>query len=523
MSSQDVALNAHKAHFGPISKGLIDFVENNALLRSRYLFTKTLMRVQYAYCTHCNQNHKPDQPLKHNADAVCPHCQSECKVKKSHVGRKYLRDVAYVVYYEKSVMDPSTIVALGFYVKRDYSGSYENVQTLYCKSCSYVFQMGNSSMYYTGYYDESKWYRRENISSEFPLYKNGAPCYVSTDSIRSAVMGTPMQYSTWEYYSDGEDMTKFFGLYTKYPCIEYLTKMGYKYFVHAKLYGLRTYDAIKWSGKTLSQVLKLNKKDLMQFREYLPSIQFGDEAEALALKLYQMTLNDRNRPSLKELGKMADEIYRWFPKMKPMLKYQNLRFCVSYVKRQYNKLKGKKRNYYYSYDGASILSLWKDYIEECEQLGMDLTRQEIVFPHNLLTAHEATSQQVKIVLSELEAKKIAKRSEELECFRFSYDGYMIRPPVSGDEIIAEGKFLRHCVGGYAQRHADGETNILMLRKIADPDTPFITLEIKAGKIRQAYGYQHRAPSGDLVQLLDKFKAEKLREKSKAKKREASAV
>jgi hypothetical protein len=259
----------HTAHFGPISQALIDYVNNEVLLYSRYLFTQTIAKIQHATCTHCKQQHRPEVTLKHNTNASCPHCNSVCTVKKSHVGRKYAVDKAYIVYYEKSILDPKIMVALGFFVKRDYRGSIDNVETLFQPSCSYVFEMGNSTMYYTGYYETTKWFHKKNVVSEFSFYKNGTPCHYSRNSISSAIFGTPFQYSTWELYNE-QDMTKFFGLYSKYPCIEYLTKIGYGYFVKAKLYGLRTFGAIKWTGKTVNEILKMEKQDFRMFTRERP-------------------------------------------------------------------------------------------------------------------------------------------------------------------------------------------------------------------------------------------------------------
>ena len=69
----------------------------------------------------------------------------------------------------------------------------------------------------------------------------------------------------------------------------------------------------------------------------------------------------------------------------------------------------------------------------------------------------------------------------------------VRVPVDGNDIIAEGAKLSHCVGGYAAKHANGRTTILFIRKKTDPDTPYFTLEIdvETGKIRQCYGYKNR--------------------------------
>ena len=45
------------------------------------------------------------------------------------------------------------------------------------------------------------------------------------------------------------------------------------------------------------------------------------------------------------------------------------------------------------------------------------------------------------------------------------------------EIISEGQALQHCVGGYAERHAEGKTTILFIRRKDNLDTPYYTLEI----------------------------------------------
>lgn len=515
MSKKDVAFNQHRAHFGPISQGMIDYVTNDVLLKSRYLFTKTVQGIKTAYCTHCKKMHYPDRILKHRSVEQCPKCQSSCTVYQSHLGRKYLIDEAYVVYYEKSAIDPQVIVAKGFYVRRDYTGDYQNVSTLYRPSSSYVFKMGGSEMYQAGYWEEDKWYSKENVVSEYASYHTIRRCY-SRDSIRAAVEGTPFQYSTWESY-DEQDMTKFFGLFTQYPCIEYLTKMGYSYFVLAKLYGLRTYDAIRWSGKSVEHVVRLKLKDFRQFKEVCPQISRGDGDLALAFRLYQLTLHDSDRPSLDDLLKTARKVEGVWNEIRPMFKYQSVMKCIQYVERQYRN--GKKR-----YQGhLGVLNTWRDYIKQCRDLDYNLSQQEVVFPINLSAAHDRTTSQVEIMMSEIERRKIEKRVMELEKYHFYFDGYLIRGAKSGEEIINEGKKLRHCVGGYAKDHADGKTSILVIRKASDPDEPFFTMEVKAGKIIQVYGYRHVLPKADVKALVDAFRKAKIEKKEKPDKRQEVVV
>jgi hypothetical protein len=100
----------------------------------------------------------------------------------------------------------------------------------------------------------------------------------------------------------------------------------------------------------------------------------------------------------------------------------------------------------------------------------------------------------------------------LEKFRFEHNGYLIRAASSAEEIIEEGKVLMHCVGGYADRHANGETNILLIRKISDPDKPYFTMEVKANQIIQTQGFKHVLPTGDVKEFVAAFKAEKLEKK-----------
>lgn len=54
----------------------------------------------------------------------------------------------------------------------------------------------------------------------------------------------------------------------------------------------------------------------------------------------------------------------------------------------------------------------------------------------------------------------------------------------------EGQVLGHCVGGYAERHLNGVTTILFLRRSARPDEPYVTIEMDGNQIRQIHGYKN---------------------------------
>src|SRR5690625_1436315 len=90
-------------HFpNKISKEIHDYVINDVLIESRYVFAKTSKGKQTGYCTHCKNEYEPVYRLKHKTETMCPNCNSRCKVQIAGYSRKYMTDQAYFVYYEKS-------------------------------------------------------------------------------------------------------------------------------------------------------------------------------------------------------------------------------------------------------------------------------------------------------------------------------------------------------------------------------------------------------------------------------------
>ena len=112
-----------------------------------------------------------------------------------------------------------------------------------------------------------------------------------------------------------------------------------------------------------------------------------------------------------------------------------------------------------------------------------------MYPRDIIAAHDAmVARKQEKESAELQAM-FDKRLEELEALSFKDEetGLLIRPCRSQLEMIAEGKALSHCVGGYAKTHATGKTSILLIRKIEEPDIPYYTLEYNKGAVVQNRG------------------------------------
>jgi len=314
-------------------------------------------------------------------------------------------------------------------------------------------------------------------------------------------------------------MVKFFDLYSKYPCVEYLTKLGFDVLVETKLTGGTTYGAINWRGKTLFKVLKLNKSELKEVKESKIFI------EPLLLKLLQMSRKDKSDLSLTELSNIQKKYGYYIKDLQKVLKYTTFRRVNSFLNKQLEKNKftddrNKERNHYGN--EGQVLFAWRDYIADCATLEMDLADEQVLFPRELYTAHQNTIKQIKVKEDKTLRKTIKARAKALEKYRLEYAGFMIRPAKSAIELISEGKDLHHCVGTYAARYAKGETSIFFVRKLAEPNKPYFTVEVKDNEIIQIRGNNNCSPNKEVEAFIEAFTNQKLNQE-KEKRRSRIAI
>lgn len=113
------------------------------------------------------------------------------------------------------------------------------------------------------------------------------------------------------------------------------------------------------------------------------------------------------------------------------------------------------------------------------------------------------------MMREAEAKKMKSLMLKLKNkYSFEYQGLKIVVPESMQDIIDEGKALSHCVGGYAERHAEGKLSILFIRKLSDPDTSYVTMEVQGKRIIQYHGYKNDVKKQlpkQVVDFVEEFK------------------
>lgn len=147
------------------------------------------------------------------------------------------------------------------------------------------------------------------------------------------------------------------------------------------------------------------------------------------------------------------------------------------------------------FDGAHWLDLWR----------VDLTMQQIVhgrveekYPATLLSHRDRLMKEAVRARHALEADAVPtevareltpfeRHTEELSAHSFADDLYLVRPPRSAAEVVSEGEKLHHCVARYVSAYEQAETDLFLMRRVEEPEVPFVTIEVRGGRVRQAHG------------------------------------
>lgn len=172
---------------------------------------------------------------------------------------------------------------------------------------------------------------------------------------------------------------------------------------------------------------------------------------------------------------------------------------------------------------------------------------EEMWPKNLVAFHEdinARMQAIRVAAkAEMYAAGFREVKERFGALEWTDGDLVMLLPMSNGDLIREGEILRHCVGGYGERHIKGSDTIFFVRHRRRPERPFYTLDIRMDTLApyevQLHGYgnerhgphkehSHKIPR-KVRSFCDRWKkevlqpyAEQLREQAKNEKKEKTA-
>ncbi len=123
----------------------------------------------------------------------------------------------------------------------------------------------------------------------------------------------------------------------------------------------------------------------------------------------------------------------------------------------------------------------------------ELNPEQIIRAHDILVGlsndERAKQTLIKQKTQQERLDKInKKRQEKFEFLNDADYDYIIITPKKPVDVVNEGAYLHHCVGGYVEEVCNGSTNILFLRSKTAPDKPFYTIEVNnQNRLIQVHG------------------------------------
>lgn len=297
------------------------------------------------------------------------------------------------------------------------------------------------------------------------------------------------------------DKIMYLALFAKNPDVEKLVKAGFGGFVAEKCSAGRGSEtsAINWRAHDLKGFFRGESRDtisaLRRCRSLREAGQYICMKKLLGLGVQGVDFGKARRlyEYREFIEKMTEEL-------------GTVKRCEKYVRGQVSAAKKAAENAC----GRGIMripreediwNLWRDYARIAHACGIELSGKELT-PPDIYKAHDEMTELHRV---QREAALAAKRRKEeeglagnfekrmvvLQKFAYEKGGLLIRPCETPHEMTEEGIRLRHCVGTYLHRHANGTSNIFLIRKAEEPGVPYYTLELskELDRVVQWYGYE----------------------------------
>lgn len=339
----------------------------------------------------------------------------------------------------------------------------------------------------TGPLKKGKW----ELTRQFS-YSN--ECGMGYKTIGVGELGkSPFQYCCGpDYIGKHYESLRFLTACCIYPRqIEMLMKAGMQSVVADLVeHGVKNSLAFKWEETDPFKGFGLTKQELREF--------MATKRDIDTIRLFKQLRRMGEQVSIAQCEQILTDLYmqdrQWIADAKhwglrPMQLYR-------YFQRQ-------------NQNAGAAMSAWHDYINCAQKLGYPLHRSNVLLPPDLGEAHDDAAEKHRRQLQRqrdlAEKERLRSEKERLRLMELAYeerrkelerkyavelDGYTIVVPKGSQEIMDEGRILKHCVAGYADRHMQGLVTILFMRETAAPDKPFLTIEMAGNRLVQIHGYRN---------------------------------
>lgn len=442
--------------------------------------------VTHGYCSYC-QKEVPVKKPHYNKTGVCPCCRN--KVTYKSIGKVgYMHTGYYIAYLPQQCKDG--VMVREFRVQHIYHRGKHTTPTLfYHEMRRALFDRYGKQLrsYYWGIYKMQyhRWIADSNCSPGWSGYgRHDGKVYGKTlPGLAKRGLGRTglMEHIKREGKIDPE---KYLAVYNAVPLLEQLSKAMLPQMVTECLGNYREYaEAVSASKETsLTKCLGIDGQGLKRLRKNKAGIAF--------VKWLRCE---------KATGKiLPDEVIRWY--CKEGLSWKDINFITDRMDavQIYHYIRRNMREY--KMPSRQVLTTWADYLSMAKKFNYNVMDEYIYRTKKLRQRHNELAARSSDTDITIQAGRVLRKFPGLEqviaplAEKYAYSGkeYIVSAPADIEEIIMEGRRLKHCIANserYWERMERHESYLLFLRKASAPDDSYYTMEIEPnGTVRQIRTY-----------------------------------
>lgn len=458
-----------------------------------------------ARCTYCEKFSVIKRP-KNNDVLRCPKCGQKVIAKAQGKRAAYHEDRETCQVIRQ--ISPQELVVRIYKLYWSYAKGKDSIRKSAYEVMRIFVRSDNGKdatmepyYYDSGYDSVTRWRYGYHPGALF-----GMACFSSEETgtvylpgLEKTLHGTPWEYCALRqfYEQTGIPMqvSYYLKMYLRHPLlIERLTKAGFENIVADLVYRHGFSDALDEEQTKTHRILCVEKQDVSVLREQKTGVSL--------LKKYQayVAIHLRGRSALiqwqlhHKVSEIPADIFQYLTAEK-FMHYMEAQFPIYWEKRP--------ANVYRDPTMETLVITYVDYLHMCRRQAYDMKEKSVLFPKNCAAAHDREAERIQKINDAQKnkafgiayasfARKAVLSNEELQ----------IVCPKRANDLVAEGRALHHCVGSYIDRVAEGRCLIVFVRRIVEPKKPYVTVEVRDGKIAQIHGDHNSDPTEEVKKFVD---------------------
>lgn len=498
---ETAAWDADMSRVPALPKGWTQWVSKVGIPENYIFYRYRKGGAKTGYCTYCEKEVPICKP-KYNKTGRCPRCRHEVTYKTINKAGRVSTKIVTMYLIQRC---KGGFVTRMFEGQRVYlPGEYQHPRLTWWEIGRTIYEPDSAAPrpFYWGTYKqrERRWIGG-SVRQASPYWAYLYRSFVGRVYGRTLPPLSRRELAATglrEYFQRNAsfDVDKFLAALRRSPRIEQLVKVGLFCLADAHIDGDIRANIFKNPWQTsLIKALGITRQQLKRLR-----LENGGE-DLLCWMQYEA-----------ESGKeLPDNVVEWFVGKKILPSNLNFIYPKMSMIQIYNYV--RRQMEIHAMDCQSVLRTWADYLSMARGLRMD-TNDPIVYRVNKLRQRHADlvrRSNDKNPLAEI-GKVLEKYphvdevcSSLAEKYEYAGDTYTIVAPKKIDDIFSESHALNHCVSHseyYWDRMERRESYILFLRRTAEPDKPYYTLEVEPnGTVRQKRTNFDRQNAKDMEQIL----------------------